>query len=133
MAGNYTVTITDNAGCTTSATATVGQPVAVNVEPAVTEVSCNGGNNGSITLSVSGGTGLYTYNWGGGITTPGRNNITAGNYTVTITDANSCTVSITSTVETTCSDCDDIERRKRKLLWTSQWRNYKHSYRCTGL
>ncbi len=98
VAGNYTVTITDSAGCTTIANAAVGQPLPISPVPATVNVACNGGNNGSITLTTTGGTGSYTYNWGGGITTPGRNNLAAGNYSVTVTDANSCTSTATATI-----------------------------------
>ena len=39
-----------------------------------------------------------SYNWGGGITTQDRTNLTAGTYTVTVTDANGCTKTISATV-----------------------------------
>ncbi len=52
-----------------------------------TNVLCNGGNNGAIVLNVTGGSTIYTYNWGGGITSKNRSNLVAGTYTVTITDA----------------------------------------------
>lgn len=54
----------------------------------VTNVACNGANNGTIDLIPSGGTPGYTYKWSDGITTQNRTGLTAGNYTVVITDAN---------------------------------------------
>ncbi len=97
-AGTYTVTVTDSKGCTATATKTITQPTAISPSYTVTNVSCNGGNNGALAANVSGGTSPYTYNWGSGITTPGRTNLAAGNYTVTITDANNCSSSVTKTV-----------------------------------
>jgi hypothetical protein len=98
-AGTYQVTITDNAGCVGTASATVNQPLTgVSASATNTNVSCNGGNNGTITLVPVGGTSPYTFNWGGGVTTQNRTNLTAGNYNVTITDLNSCTFSTSATV-----------------------------------
>ncbi len=97
-AGSYLVTITDANNCTTTASATVTQPTAILKFTAVTDVLCNGENTGAINLTVSGGTSGYTYNWGGGVTTEDRNNMAAGSYSVTITDANSCTSSTTATI-----------------------------------
>ncbi|MCS6934874.1 MAG: gliding motility-associated C-terminal domain-containing protein [Chitinophagales bacterium] len=97
-AGSYTVTVTDNAGCTTTHSATVGQNTTLNANSTVTHVSCHGGNNGAINISVNGGTPPYSFNWGGGITTQNRTNLSAGNYTVTITDNAGCTITNTSAV-----------------------------------
>ncbi|MCS6934621.1 MAG: choice-of-anchor L domain-containing protein [Chitinophagales bacterium] len=94
-AGNYTVTVTSAGGCTATASATVTQPAAISLNATTTPVSCYGGNNGSIDLSVTGGTGTYTYAWNGGATSQDRSNLTAGSYHVTVTDANSCTASAT--------------------------------------
>ncbi|MBS1685753.1 MAG: M4 family metallopeptidase [Bacteroidetes bacterium] len=98
-AGTYTVTITDAHSCTTTVSATVSQPAAALATSATTtSVSCNGGSNGAIALTPSGGTSGYSYNWGGGITTQNRSNLTAGTYTVTVTDAHSCTTTRSATV-----------------------------------
>ena len=91
-AGTYSVTITDNNGCTgTVSGITVTQPTAVSGSTTVTNTSCNGGTNGSIDLTPTGGTPGYTYSWGGGITSQDRISLAAGTYSVTITDANACT------------------------------------------
>ena len=90
-AGSYSVTITDANGCTRVQNVTVTQPPALNSSVVVTNVSCFGGSNGAINLTPSGGTPGYTFNWGGGITTEDRTGLTAGSYSVTITDANGCT------------------------------------------
>jgi Zn-dependent metalloprotease len=96
--GTYTVTATDAAGCTATATRTVTQPSAIFATTAVTNILCNGNATGAINLSASGGTPTYAYNWGGGNTSEDRSNLVAGTYTVTITDANSCTATKSATI-----------------------------------
>lgn len=99
-AGIYTVTVTDANGCTQSATYDVSEPGVFTVNAVLSNyaggwgVSCAGATNGSIDLSVSGGTGNYTYAWTGpGITSPNtqdQNGLGQGVYAVTITDENGC-------------------------------------------
>ncbi len=100
-AGTYTVTVTDANGCSATATATVtnlsGETVTIN--PPV-NVLCNGGNNGSATANVIGGVTPYTYSW---TTFPVQTNVTAtgltaGSYTVNVTDAAGCTASASVTI-----------------------------------
>ncbi|HPQ07712.1 MAG TPA: T9SS type A sorting domain-containing protein [Bacteroidia bacterium] len=95
-AGNYTVTIKDANNCSTTKTLSITQPSALSVTVNQTNVSCNGGNNGSATVSVSGGTPAYSYTWaptGGNAAT--ASGLTAGNYTVTVKDANNCSITKT--------------------------------------
>jgi gliding motility-associated-like protein len=115
-AGSYTCTITDSHGCTITKTFTITQPTVVSGTTTSVPVNCNGGNNGTATVTASGGTGPYTYSWapsgGTGATTTG---VIAGNYTVTITDANGCTgtatvaiaqpTAVAATTTTTPSTC----------------------------
>ena len=90
--GSYTVTVTDGNGCTTQANTTITQPTAINAPTSSTPAVC-GQNNGSATVTPNGGTGAYTYLWTpGGQTTATANNIPTGNYSVTVTDANGCSV-----------------------------------------
>lgn len=92
-AGTYTVTVTDNNGCTGTGSGTIAQPAsAVTASIASSsDVSCFGGNDGDATAAGSGGTPGYTFSWSNGPTTALNNNLSAGTYTVTVTDANSCT------------------------------------------
>ena len=99
-AGSYSVTITDANGCAissqninlinSSGTLQVSNPVVVN------EV-CNN-DLGSISISVSGGAGNYTYNWSNGLTTEDIANLSSGTYSCTITDANNCSYNIGATI-----------------------------------
>ena len=98
-AGSYTVTVTDANGCTGTGTVSISEPTALVATATTTQnVSCNGGNDGAITASASGGTGSYTYLWSNAATTASISSLTAGTYTVTITDANGCTDVATETV-----------------------------------
>ena len=96
MPSNYSVNITDSEGTTTSKIFTIGQDSAIQGGISVTTVSCFGGNNGAIDLTPTGGSGSYTYNWGGGITTQDRTGLVAGTYSVTITDSNNCSLTISN-------------------------------------
>ncbi|MBV7530653.1 gliding motility-associated C-terminal domain-containing protein [Chitinophaga sp. sic0106] len=97
-AGTYTCNITDGQGCTTSATVIITQKAAFTVRITPGNVLCNGGNTGSISLAVSGGTSPYTYLWSNGATSATANNLAAGTYTATITDANGCDTTVSSTI-----------------------------------
>ncbi|NDB81050.1 hypothetical protein EB155_14415, partial [archaeon] len=91
-AGNYSVTATDNNGCSSTQGVTIGQPAVLTVPtPAKTNVSCFGGGDGTATVSPTGGTAPYTYAWSNGQNTATATGLSAGTYTVTVTDANNCT------------------------------------------
>ena len=92
IAQTYTVTVTDNITCTKTYTVTITQPTALNATVgSQTNVSCNGGTDGSASVSPSGGTPTYTYLWSNGQTTSEGTNLTAGIYTVWVSDSNGCT------------------------------------------
>lgn len=98
-AGVYSVTVTDANSCSTSTTLTVTQPTALSVVSSSVPVTCNGGNNGSVTVSASGGTPSYQYTWSPNVSTTGTtNNLTAGIYTVTVTDGHGCSLTVPVTV-----------------------------------
>lgn len=104
-AGTYTVTVTDINSCTDTAYATLTEPTQLLIGiTAQTNVSCNGGSNGSLTGTTTGGTGDYSYMWSNqqnknGFTYSSTNsNLTAGTYTVTVTDANFCTDTAYATI-----------------------------------
>ncbi|MGN6531059.1 MAG: MBG domain-containing protein, partial [Ginsengibacter sp.] len=98
-AGVYTCTITDANGCTTVRTTTISQPPAIAVTTSQVNASAVGFNDGSATVSVSGGTPAYSYSWSPlGGTAATATGLAAGVYTCTITDANACTFTQTFTI-----------------------------------
>lgn len=91
-----TYTVTDGSGNATQASFEIevlASPVQVDLTPVIvnehlsTHISCEGAADGSINVSVSGGCGAYTYLWSNGATTQNLNNVTAGVYSLTVTDA----------------------------------------------
>lgn len=101
LAGTISVTITDNIGCQANASVSISEPSALNLSIiAKTNVSCNTGNDGSATVSVSGGTAGYTYLWNDPAiqTTLSASALTAGTYTVTVTDSELCADSVKVTI-----------------------------------
>ena len=107
-AGNYTVDVTDENLCSvTSSSITINEPAALTLtENAVKDATCNGVDNGSVDLSVSGGTiaSDYTYNWitsdGSGLVAGSQDQLTvgAGSYDLTVTDDNGCEVTASYTL-----------------------------------
>lgn len=91
-AGNYEVTITDDHGCTSVASEAITEPLPLIVTLSSNSVSCNGLNNGSVNANIQGGVAPYNVLWSNGNTTASLQNIQGGAYSVTITDANTCSV-----------------------------------------
>ena len=92
----YTVTVTDANGCTSVSTTTITSPAALTVTmTSTTNVTCNGGNDGAITIVGAGGTPGYTYSWTPAVgSSPTVTGLVAGSYTVVITDANACNATL---------------------------------------
>jgi gliding motility-associated-like protein len=114
-AQSYTVTVTDANGCQDTAQVTLTEPPLLTASASFTPVLCNGGNTGSATVVANGGFGAYTYSWaptGGTLDT--APNLTAQSYTCTVTDANGCTATASTTVTeptqvtTTASQVDEL-------------------------
>ncbi|MBK8192264.1 MAG: SprB repeat-containing protein [Lewinellaceae bacterium] len=97
-AGIYMVTVTDGNGCTKTTSATISQPPAIDLSTVVTNGLCNSATTGVINLTVTGGTGNKTFLWSSGQTTEDISDLTAGTYTVTVTDANGCTKTTSATI-----------------------------------
>ncbi|MFM7822458.1 MAG: SprB repeat-containing protein, partial [Bacteroidota bacterium] len=92
QAGTYTITVTDANGCTSTQSLQLSQPAAqLTITGSTTVADCINNAGGDITISPSGGTIPYAYQWSTGSTTQNLNNLPSATYTVTITDANGCT------------------------------------------
>jgi PKD repeat protein len=96
--GGYSVTVTDANSCTASAAVTINQTTALNLNANAVYPLCAGDATGSMAVSPSGGTAPYTYLWNTTATTGSLNNLTAGTYAVTVTDANNCSSVYTATL-----------------------------------
>ena len=109
-AGSYSVTVTDANGCTdTIDNIEIEDPSTLEAEVVDTSnVSCNGYSDGSIDISVSGGTPHYTYLWSNNATTQNISGLTAGTYSVMITDANGCTYNLND-IQVTEPDILDVQ------------------------
>ncbi len=96
--GNYSVTVTDNNGCSSSDNFTIIDSIgAVSTTDIVSNASC-GNSDGSINLSVISGTSPYSFQWNNGNNSEDISGIPFGNYSVTVTDANNCTALASDTV-----------------------------------
>ncbi len=106
--GNYSTTYTDGNGCTSSASISITLNSEIVVTPTVVHETT--GNDGSITLAVSGGNGPYSYDWSNGSTTQNQSGLSEGNYTVTVTDSDGCETNLTVTVSSTVGIAGNTEK-----------------------
>ena len=90
--GAYSVIIKDQKGCSYTANYLVKTPVSMSVSESILAPACEGNATGQIDLAIVGGKSPYTFKWSNGQTTASASNLTAGNYSVLITDASGCTV-----------------------------------------
>lgn len=99
-AGGYTATVTDSHGCVDAVSVTIAQPTAVTLNTSVSGFSCAGSSkNGSALANPGGGTPPYTYLWNpSSKTTQSISNISAGTYSVTVTDSKGCSLTSTATL-----------------------------------
>ncbi|HFB99729.1 MAG TPA: hypothetical protein ENJ53_02880, partial [Phaeodactylibacter sp.] len=148
--GNYTVTVTDQNGCTASASTIIElSPEGIWVDVTATHVLCFGENTGSLSTSVTTGVAPYTYAWSNGATTPNLSNLTAGTYTVSVTDANGCVgiftteitqpTQITGTASSTNVNCGATDGTASVMInggtpgYTYVWSNGATTQNISGL
>lgn len=97
-AGTYSVTVTDINGCTTSGSATINEPEPIELDYSITIASCPDSDDGAIAVTVEGGTGPYTFLWSDGAVTQNRTKVKPGNYSLIVTDMNSCSKALDAEV-----------------------------------
>ncbi|MBO3699777.1 PKD domain-containing protein, partial [Roseivirga sp. E12] len=148
--GTYQVTITDSNGCSIQQDYTVSGPSAISLSANVSTISCNGAGDGSIDLTVAGGTGPFTFAWSNGSTTEDLNTLTPGTYAVLVTDVGGCTYSANYTIteplqlstnflaqNVTCFGADDgsidVTVSGGTLPYTYSWDNGESTEDITGL
>ncbi len=106
--GKYEYTVTDSKNCLFKSFATVGGPdTSIVITPKVVDESCTGTKDGSIKLTVKGGTAPYNYTWVPTGNTANQTNLSAGEYKVTVTDANACVNNATFTLKEFCKNGGD--------------------------
>lgn len=98
-AGTYNLTIRDELGCEASNSVTIMTPTEIAISNNTVNLQCSSDANASIEVAVTGGTPNYTYQWTNGETTANISNLAAGNYLVTVTDANNCTSTFSETIQ----------------------------------
>jgi len=99
-AGTYTVTVTDDNSCTEIVNVIVNEPDSIsfsNIQTTLT--TCFGDSDGAAQAFALGGVGNFNYLWSNNFNTPLISNLSAGNYTLTVTDGNGCKDSLTVTVD----------------------------------
>jgi SprB repeat/Secretion system C-terminal sorting domain len=112
-AGNYTLTITDANGCTTSASLNITQPQALALKVTQITKATGTSSNGAIDITLSGGTKPYTFYWKKDGVAIGNNtqnliNLAAGTYELVVTDANNCTIKSEQVILQSTTAVEDI-------------------------
>ncbi|WP_186826729.1 PKD domain-containing protein [Psychroserpens burtonensis] len=91
IAGTYTITVTDDSGCTDLLDLEIIQNDEITIDITTTEIECYGDNDASITINnITGGVSPYDISWSNFGTGNNQTNLSAGTYTITITDSENC-------------------------------------------
>lgn len=151
-AGTYTVTVTDAQGCAMDGTIDLSNSNAPNITASVTNVSCFGGSNGSVDITVTGGTSPYLYTWN--VNPPQTNHqdvngLLPGNYYVFVNDAHGCMsfrsysvaqpALLTATITNTGVTCGNVDGTATAVpsggntSFTYAWSNSQSAQTATGL
>ena len=96
--GLFFVLVSDNNGCKESGSVQINEPAPLEDSSVVTGVACFSDSNGTITNSISGGTFPYSYSWSNGATTQNLSGLAGGQYCLTVTDANACSLTACYTI-----------------------------------
>lgn len=93
--GTYTCIVRDANGCSSTNSYTITQPTAITLTESHSNPSSLTNNDGTISVTATGGTSPYTYQWSNGETTADITGLSSGSYTVTVTDVNDCSAALT--------------------------------------
>ncbi len=107
-AGLYTVVVTDGANCSAQSSFELTSPDEIVLTLESTNESNLGAMDGSATVSVTGGTEPYTYEWSNGTNTDNITNLEVGEYCVSVTDANDCIAEACIEIEAGADPCTDF-------------------------
>ncbi len=88
--GDYSVTMSDNKGCTATRNFNILKPNSFTIKILATDMKCADTANGAASVTVQGGTPPFQYRWNKGETSEIIKNLSAGNYAVTVSDASGC-------------------------------------------
>lgn len=140
--GAYTVMVDDGVDCQQSVAVNVTEPPSLAGSASTTHITCNGADDGSVTINAAGGTPTYTYSDDGGTTTQGSNtfsNLGPGSHTFKIVDANGCisnTINITVTQPTAMTSSftsiDEVSGNDGSIDLTISGGSPGYSYSWTG-
>ncbi|MBI2270087.1 MAG: SprB repeat-containing protein, partial [Bacteroidetes bacterium] len=109
----YTVTVTDNTGCTSIRTTEIFNNTGnVSINTALQNILCPGGNTGSSTATGTGGTGPYIYSWINGQSNANATGLKTGTYIVTATDVNGCSNAVTIVITEPQFSAQAIQNQK---------------------
>lgn len=97
--GSYEVTVTDADGCIGVSEVIIDEPTTMQLSFEVADVECPGEDGGTITVTTLGGVPEYIFAWDNGAGTATIENVSSGDYTVTVTDANGCFIEDVVSVE----------------------------------
>jgi hypothetical protein len=96
--GTYTLRVRDANSCISSQAIVVKEPDSLEIDASVFSVSCAGGNNGAIDITISGGSGSNSYSWSNGSTSQDLFDLTSGTYILEVKDKNRCSTSQSFTI-----------------------------------
>lgn len=116
-AGTYMATVTDGGGTSSIAMTTVTEPSVVNIDSLQQTNESHLGNDGQISIIVSGGSPGYAYEWSNGATTQNVDSLVGGPYTVTVTDNNGCTNTLDFAVSSAVGISENAVRKPNVSVW----------------
>ncbi len=135
--GLYDVFIKDAKGCQTQTTVTINAPKKLKISFTPTNVACKDGASGKLETFILGGVAPYQYAWSNGEKTPSIEHLKVGNYSLTLTDKNTCSLvqnmkllepeELKAKVETTDVTCANGRDGKIRVFAQGGTSPYKYS------